>query len=269
LRFVEMHRSKKDSKGGFTLIELLVVIAIIAILAAMLLPALSRAKSKALSIKCVNHMKQLDLCWVMYAGDNNDWVVPNWLISGTGESSPFAWVGGDVAKPMEATNITFLQNSRLWAYNTSVEIYKCPVPALLNNVQPVRTTSMNGRMGGADAGDAARYGVADTSGILGPNYPMFKKLSQIVKPSPSSAFTFLDESIKTVDDGYFAVRLSSTWQNSPTVRHYRGATFAFADGHSERWGWRGLSIEQGLDAPVVGAGQMIDLKRLQEATAVP
>src|SRR5436190_11471399 len=136
IAYFEMH-TVKESKAGFTLIELLVVIAIIAILAAMLLPALSRAKAKAQSIKCLNNMRQLDLCWVMYASDNNDSVVPNWISASTGVSPPEAWVGGDVAITTQATNITFIQNSRLFPYNTSVEIYKCPAPALLNGVLPV------------------------------------------------------------------------------------------------------------------------------------
>src|SRR6202035_356281 len=101
------------------------VIAIIAILAAMLLPALSRAKEKAQSIKCLNCMKQLTLCWVMYAGDNDDRVVHNWLLP-SGLSSPEAWISGDVSRPLGATNLNDIRNNRLFAYNTSVGIYKCP-----------------------------------------------------------------------------------------------------------------------------------------------
>jgi len=256
---------------GFTLIELLVVIAIIAILAAMLLPALSRAKAKAQSIQCLNCMKQLALCWTMYAGDNNELLVRNWLLT-SGLSSPESWVAGDVSKPAGATNINDIKVNKLFPYNTSLEIYKCPnmsgrAPVGVPASSLVRTLSMNGRMGGADGADAARYGVVDTSYIL-PGYPMFKKTTQIVKPTPSAAFVFLDESLNTLDDGYFAVRLSTTWQNSPTTRHSRGATFSFADGHSERWGWRGLNTEQGTDRPPTPAN-LVDLKRLQDSVAVP
>ena len=261
-------RPTRKGRAAFTLIELLVVIAIIAILAAMLLPALTRAKSRALGIKCLNNMKQLDVCWIMYAGDNTDELVPNWIAL-SGASPKEAWVGGDLKKLPGTTNEVDVKNSRLFPYNASLGIYKCPTPSLVNGLQPVRTVSLNGRMGGGDAADASRYGTYDCSGILGPNYPMFKRLSSILRPNPSAALTFLDESPGTLDDGFFAVRLTSIWQNSPTVRHAKGATFAFADGHSERWGWRGLNTDQGLSAPVVGTGQAIDLKRLQDSVAIP
>jgi prepilin-type N-terminal cleavage/methylation domain-containing protein/prepilin-type processing-associated H-X9-DG protein len=259
--------------AAFTLIELLVVIAIIAILAAMLLPALARAKEKAQSIKCLNCMKQLTLCWIMYAGDNDDRVVHNWLSFPSGKSSPEAWIAGNVSTLPGAINLDDIRTNRLFSYNTSVEIYKCPsltgkAPAGVDARSLVRSVAMNGRMGGADVADAAAYGVYDTSYILGPNYPMFKKLSQIRKPFPSGAFVFVDESLNTVDDGYFAVQLAPLWQNSPTIRHSRGATISFADGHSERWKWKGLNIEQDYNVPML-ASNARDLQRLQEATALP
>ena len=258
---------------AFTLIELLVVIAIIAILAAMLLPVLARAKEKAQSIKCLNCMKQLTLCWTMYAGDNQDRVVHNWLSYPSGLSSPEAWIAGDVSKLPGATSLDDIRNNRLFAYNTSVGIYKCPsltgrAPAGVDAAALVRSVAMNGRMGGADVADAAAYTVWDTSYILGPNYPMFKKTSQIRKPSPSGAFVFLDESLNTVDDGYFAVLLTPIWQNSPTIRHSRGTTISFADGHSERWKWKGLSTEQGYLVPSTAANAR-DLQRLQDTVALP
>jgi prepilin-type processing-associated H-X9-DG protein len=248
-----------------------VVIAIIAILAAMLLPALSRAKAKGQQTKCLNNMKQLVVCWVMYSVDNDDRLIPNWIDPG-GRSSPLSWIGGDVSKPGDVTDLSYIKNNRMFAYNTSYDIYKCPSvpngPSQVMNVPAtaiVRTCSMNGRMGGGDAADHAQFGVADTTYIL--NYPMFKKASQIYRPSPSAAFVFVDESINTVDDGYFAVRLTPVWQNSPTIRHSRGATLSFADGHSESWHWRTLNVEQSYNINTTASDR--DLKNLQDATLVP
>jgi len=113
----------RQDKRGFTLIELLVVIAIIAILAAMLLPALARAKLKAQSITCVSNQKQVSLAWIMYAGDYSDAMVPNWL----GDSR--AWIDGTVGSVHElpgATNLTAIRNGLLYRYSPNDGIYRCP-----------------------------------------------------------------------------------------------------------------------------------------------
>ncbi len=260
-------------RRGFTLIELLVVIAIIAILAALLLPALARAKLKAQGISCLNNVRQLCTAWVMYADDHNGMMVPNWLLD------PRAWIDGskgDVSSLPGATNLIELKQGRLFPYNPNVGVYQCPSalvpPKTIPNkaVRLVRNYSLQGRMGGASDADKVQYGIyASTEWVLGSAYPQYKKMTEILRPPPAEAMTFLDESIETLDDGYFAVnnnQRKDKWQNSPTVRHGKSGVFAFADGHSERWRWRVLNVDQGLDVLWAGPpNSLVDLQRMWRA----
>jgi prepilin-type N-terminal cleavage/methylation domain-containing protein/prepilin-type processing-associated H-X9-DG protein len=253
-----------SSRSAFTLIELLVVIAIIAVLAALLLPVLSQAKSRGQQIACLNNLRQLTICWVLYSGDWDDRLVPNIQFSNA------SWVSGNVRQMPDATNDAYIRQARLFPYNQNVAIYQCPsagqlVPnALQGNpgVQGrglVRHCAMNGRMGGRD----------DTIWVLGNQYPQFKKMSEIRRPNPVNALVFIDESIQSVDDGYFATQLQQTWMNSPTVRHARGANFSFADGHAEWWKWHSLDKEQDWWAPAISGtvNTIADLQKLQNAIA--
>ncbi len=243
------------------------VIAIIAILAGLLLPALARAKLKAQSITCLSNLKQLGLSWQMYAGDNNNLMVNNWVDSATSWTDG---IQGNVTTTQGATNVLMLEKGLLWQYNPALGIYQCPTankgPAAAPKVRLVRNYSMEGRMGGAnDPSD-------NTTGILGTKYPEYSKLDQVLSPPPSEAFNFVDESLETVDDGYFAIQnVSNEWQNSPTARHGNSGTFAFADGHSERWRWAALSREQTWNATTTqyGVNTSADLKRVQYAIFRP
>jgi prepilin-type N-terminal cleavage/methylation domain-containing protein/prepilin-type processing-associated H-X9-DG protein len=244
--------------AGFTLIELLVVIAIIAILAGMLLPALAKAKSKAQGVSCLSNLKQLQLCWNMYANDNNDNLIWNHL------GVPESWIDGRVTISASPgwTNLANITNGALFKYNTSVDIYKCPADELwpitaARKVRRVRSYSMSGHMNG------------DADWVQMDRVKANKKYGDIMAPGPSGALVFIDENPYTIDDGYFAVRCFDTapyWQNAPAGRHNSGGVLSFADGHSELWKWRegNTSKIKILDAPAVKPVDR-DLQRLQKA----
>jgi prepilin-type N-terminal cleavage/methylation domain-containing protein/prepilin-type processing-associated H-X9-DG protein len=235
-----MRLPRKTQHNGFTLIELLVVIAIIAILAGMLLPALSKAKQKASGISCLNNLKQLTLAAHLYGVDYNDSIPPNYL------NSTNAWIGGNVLNLPGATNIMDIRNGRLFPYNGSEKIYTCPtdtfplrVGGQMLTMSRVRSYSLSGMMGINTPG--ARDSVH-------PGIPENKKFSDVNDPGPAQALFFIDEqsdpnlsnaSLTSIDDGYFAVdsHQANTWRNPPASRHGNGGVLSFADGHSEQWRW--------------------------------
>lgn len=232
-------RTQARIRQGFTLIELLVVIAIIAILASMLLPALSKSRSKALAISCLNGLKQLTIAAHLYSGDYNDRIIPNYL------TSTNAWVAGNVCSMPGATNLADIRNAKLFPYNRCVDIYRCPADKVLVkgvSVQRVRSYSLNGMMG-----KNAEPGNFDPSVWVHPNIPEHRKFSDVVRPGPANASFFIDEQSHpdaaecSVNDGYLGIdwaKKGPAWPDLPSSRHGNFGHASYVDGHAQPWKWR-------------------------------
>jgi len=246
---------KSVKRGGFTLIELLVVIAIIAILAAMLLPALARARQKAQGVYCLGNQKQLTLAWIMYSDDYQGKLVPNH--DGGTTSYDLSWVPGwlDFNPDNTAnTNIQYLLNSKIGPYTKNPGIYKCPADTYLclerNQKLPrVRSVGMNGFIeGGAYAGEHDAY-----SSHWYPNYWSYQKVSDIKDPPPSKLWVFVDEHPDSINDGWTIMNPTDpdNWVDLPASYHGRACGFGFADGHAEIRHW----VEGSTAVPVLQVGR--------------
>ena len=265
-----------SAKSGFTLIELLVVIAIIAILAGMLLPALSGAKARTLSTQCMSNTRQMMLAWTMYKEDNNDQLVPNAPL-GAASSGGLFWVNPlfmDWNFSDANTNVAKLKDGLLSRYVAdNYKIYKCPGDTVTaRNGDRVRSISMNAQVG--HVRKLLPPPVYITANFY-PAYRIYSRASDITAPQPSNLWIFTDEHPGSINDGYLQISLTTDeFPDVPASNHGKSGAFGFADGHGEIKKWKGLyrPIRAGVTVASLAAppnsGELEDLKWIRLRTSV-
>ena len=275
-------------RNGFTLIELLVVLATLALLAAMLLPALAQPRQNSQVIECQANQRQLAVAWMMYARDNNDKLVPNGSLAYQPDSNggsysenplldPNLRPGGKIAQwcpgNLQYTAMDFspyytnwIKAGLLYPYVQNVAVYKCPAdlskcpygasPTFA--VPAERTYSVNCWVGGMQ--------------VWAPGYKEYYKLSQMNRPSPARTWVFIEEDPSSIDDAYFVVDPTQpqTWYEIPAALHGNWSVLTYADGHSDAHRWTGTrKNESGGTRPGLPGEPIADLAWLISVSTAP
>jgi len=252
--------SPPATQRGFTLIELLVVIAIIAILASLLLPALSKTKARARTIDCIDHLRQLQLCWHMYTHDNEGRLPPNNFVYyvSMGTTLPPVLGDSDISwcrslAPSDPNPISDT-NSLLFYYNQNPAIYHCPAD----------TSTVNGYPG------LLRNRSYNMSNCIDCTNDPNHFVKEVEIPSPSRLFVFIDTDADEITDPTFGVEPIGTffqdwWLDIPASRHdTTSCNLTFADGHAETWKWKVAKNGRSAGSPTLNSDDLADLRRLQD-----
>ena len=259
-------------RPALTLVELLVVIAVIAILIALLHPALSAARARARQVECLNNLKQLQICAKLYSLDYDDFLPPNRNVYyvGTdkqtaGFSDRMTWCAGLAPHDTTTENV---ERGLLFKYNKSTEIYRCP-----SDKSRVRTPE--GKL--LNLPRTRSYNLSQS--INGLPYPPgssappgFAKESEIDDPKPSRLIFFVGVHEDSIYDSHFGIPPKGWpsadephWWDLPADRHSQGCIFSFADGHVERWRWAAPKVYTGPGQRVAADGEIADWLRVQQA----
>jgi len=266
----ESRRQNVRRGTAFTLVELLVVIAIIAILAAMLLPALSRARGQAWSTACLNNLKQLQDCCQLYTMDNDDSLPPNNFVYDIVSQQPLpnqygpSWCTNVAPYDADPGGIT---TGLLFQYNTSLPIYHCP--ADFSNVQN-RNSLPSAQLRWRSYNLSQSVNGLSYDSQIAAYIPHYEKSARIRNPSPTELIVFLDVHEDEIIDTMFGIPVAAEpwydgyWFDIPANRHNQGCNLSFADGHVEHWRWK---IPKKVTAPrgsmqAVAPGEWDDYARL-------
>jgi prepilin-type processing-associated H-X9-DG protein len=285
---------EKTGAGGFTLLELAVVIATIAVLVALLLPALAGTRPNSQAFQCLENQRQLILAWQMYAQDNNDILPPNdypWKTQMARDGTVKNWVFGSMVVPLDMISTAVLVNpqlSSLALYNTNPAAYKCPADiAVTSGHMRARSVSMNCAVGtrwysaGAGKPRGSPVGGGWLSGSYSdpdPNYRTYGKITQMTRPGPSMTWVIIDENPDTINDPLMAVNMvpGGNLVDFPAKSHNGGAGIVFADGHTEMHKWVDDFAQALPPGAVTGQGVVLkpvppshDLAWIQPRTSAP
>lgn len=257
--------------GAFTLVELLVVIAILALLLAILIPAVSMARAKGREITCLNNLKQLQTCAKLYSLDNDDFLLPNRFVyyldtqsPASGFSTDMTWCPGLAPYDTTTENI---EHGLLFRYNKSTEIYRCPSD--FSRVQTPEGELLPQRRTRSYNLSQSINGLPYSDNTITP--PSFAKESQIDNPPPSELLFFVGVHEDSIYDSHFGIpprgwpvdEDTPRWWDLPANRHSRGCNFSFADGHVEHWRWARPKIFTELGQDVRPDGEIEDFRRVQ------